>query len=153
MPGIAGLITRMPRAQAQRELLQMVAALCHEDFYVTGTWIDESLGVYVGWVVRKNSFSDGMPLQNERQDITLVFAGEEFPEPGTAERLKEHGHSFDAAGPSYLVHACEEDPSFPAGLYGRFHGLLLEQRRPDRKRTRLYFRYLVISYVGFCFAI
>src|SRR5216683_3848583 len=129
MPGIVGLISRMPRVEAERELLRMVAALCHEDFYVTGTWIDESLGVYVGWVVRKNSFSDGMPLRYEQRNVVLVLAGEEFPEPGAAQRLKELGHGFDLAGPSYLVHAYEEDPSFPAGLNGRFHGLLVDQRR------------------------
>ena len=65
-----------------------------------------------------------MPLQNERGDVILVFSGEEFPEPGTAQRLKERGHELDGAGPSYLVHLYEEDPSFPAGLNGRFHGLL-----------------------------
>jgi hypothetical protein len=37
MPGIAGLITRMPREEAERQLLQMVEALYHEDFYVAGT--------------------------------------------------------------------------------------------------------------------
>ena len=62
----------------------MVEALRHENFYVTGTWADESLGVYVGWVARKRSFSDGMPLSNERGDVVLVFSGEEFPEPGTS---------------------------------------------------------------------
>jgi asparagine synthase (glutamine-hydrolysing) len=119
----------MPRVEAERELLQMVAALCHEDFYVTGTWIDESLGVYVGWIVRENSFSDGMPLQNEHRDVVLVFSGEEFPEPGASRRLKQRGHDFSLSGPSYLVHLYEEDPSFPAGLNGRFHGLLVDQRR------------------------
>ena len=44
MPGIVGIITRMPRAQAERELLRMLEALCHEKFYVTGTWVDEALG-------------------------------------------------------------------------------------------------------------
>src|SRR5207245_1545432 len=29
----------------------------------------------------------------------------------------------------YLVHLYEEDPSFPAGLNGRFHGLLVDRRR------------------------
>ena len=53
MPGIVGLITRMPRDRAEAELAQMVQLLCHEDFYVAGTWRDESLGVYVGWVARK----------------------------------------------------------------------------------------------------
>ena len=116
MPGIVGLLTRMPRERAEPELLRMVHALCHENFYVTGMWADESLGVYVGWAARKDSFSDGMPLRNERGDVVLAFSGEEFPEPGTACRLKEKGHEFDLQGPSYLVHLYEDDPSFPAGL-------------------------------------
>src|SRR5437867_7298376 len=107
----------------------MVEALRHESFYETGTWVDESLGVYVGWAGRKNSFSEGMPLWNEGQDVGLVFSGEEFPEPGTARRLKERGHGLDAEGPSYLVHLYEEDPSFPAGLNGRFQGLLTDRTR------------------------
>src|SRR2546425_2527331 len=129
MPGIVGLLTRMPRARAQLELLRMVEALRHENFYATGTWVDESVGVYVGWIVRKDSFSDGMPLSNEQGDVVLVFSGEEFPEPGTARRLKERGHGLDAEGPSYLVHLYEDDHSFPAGLNGRFHGLLTDRIR------------------------
>jgi asparagine synthase (glutamine-hydrolysing) len=129
MPGIVGLITRMPREEAERELLQMVGVLCHEDFYVTGMWADESLGVYLGWIARKGSFSDGMPLRNERGDVVLVFSGEEFPEPGTAQRLKERGHKLALAGPSYLVHLYEEDSSFPARLNGRFHGLVIDRNR------------------------
>jgi asparagine synthase (glutamine-hydrolysing) len=129
MPGIVGLITRMPCEQAERELLQMLETLRHEALYVTGTWVAESLGVYVGWVARKNSFSDGMPLRNERGDVVLTFSGEEFPEPGTPQRLKERGHEFDADGPSYLVHLYEEDSSFPSRLNGRFHGLLADRNR------------------------
>lgn len=128
MPGIVGLITKMSRERAEAQLSRMVKAAYHEPFYETGTWIDDSLGVYVGWTVRKNSFSSAMPLQNERGDVSLVFSGEEYPEPGTARGLKDHGHSFDAEGPSYLVHLSEEDPSFPANLNGRFHGLLTDQR-------------------------
>ena len=129
MPGIVGLITNMPREWAEPQLLRMVEALRHESFYVTGTWVDESLGVYVGWVARKNSFCDGMPLCNERGDVVLAFSGEEFPEPGTASRLKQKGHSLNPEGPSYLVHLYEEDPAFPAGLNGRFHGLLADRTR------------------------
>src|SRR5438094_392680 len=127
MPGIVGLLTRMPRERAESELLRMVEALRHENFYVTGTWVEESLGVYVGWAARKDSFSDGMRLRNERGDVVLVFSGEEFPEPGIVRRLKEQGHRFDMAGPSYLVHHYEEDPSFPARLNGRFHGLVTDR--------------------------
>ena len=111
------------------QLRRMVETLCHEPFYTTGTWAEESLGVYVGWVAQKGSFSEEMPLRNERGDVILTFSGEEFPEPGLAQRLKQRGHEFDADGPSYLVHLYEEDPSFPAGLNGRFHGLLADRTR------------------------
>lgn len=129
MPGIVGLITAMPRERAERELLRMLESVRHESIYVMGTCVDESLGAYVGWAARKGSFSDGMPLRNERGDVSLVFSGEDFPEPGTARRLKEKGHALEAAGPSYLVGLYEEDPSFPAPLNGRFHGLLMDRTR------------------------
>lgn len=129
MPGIVGLVTRMPRQRAEAELRLMVETLRHESFYVTGTYVDESLGLYLGWITQKDSFSDGMPLRNEREDLVLVFSGEEFPEPGTARRLKERGHTLRMDGPDYLVHVAEEDPSFPVGLNGRFHGLLTDRSR------------------------
>jgi asparagine synthase (glutamine-hydrolysing) len=128
MPGIVGLITKMPRARAERETAQMAEALCHESSYVTGTWVDEKLGVYVGWVARRNSFSDQMPICNEAGDTSLIFSGEEFPEPGGARRLKERGHMFREEGPSYLVHLYEENPAFLVGLNGWFHGLLTDRK-------------------------
>jgi asparagine synthase (glutamine-hydrolysing) len=114
---------------AEPQLLQMVDKLRHEPFYEAGTWVDEALGVYVGWVARKGSFAEGMPLRNERGDVALVFAGEEFPEAGTAQALKGRGHGLDLEGPAYLAHLYEEDPSFPAGLNGRFHGLVMDRTR------------------------
>ena len=129
MPGIVGLLTAMPRGCAEAQLCRMVEATCHGPGYVTDMWVDESLGVYVGWSARIGSFSDGMPLRNERGDVTLVFSGEEFPEPGTAYRLKQRGHCIGEQGPSYLVHLYEEDVAFPACLNGRFHGLLVDKQR------------------------
>ena len=129
MPGIVGLISKMPRGWAEPQLLRMVEALQHESFYGAGTWVDESIGLYVGWVARKNSFSDGMPLRNDRGDVSLIFSGEEFPEPETKRRLKDRGHRLDPGAPSYLVHLSEADPNFPANLNGRFHGLLADRTR------------------------
>jgi asparagine synthase (glutamine-hydrolysing) len=129
MPGIVGLITAMPRQQAERELLQMVESLRHETFYVSGMWADEELGVYAGWIAQRGSFSDQMPLRNERGDVTLVFSGEEFAEPGTSRHLKEQGHALDADGPSYLVHLYEEDAAFLVRLNGRFQGILMDKAR------------------------
>jgi asparagine synthase (glutamine-hydrolysing) len=129
MPGIVGLITRLPRARAEQELQRMVQALRHESFYTTGTWVDEPLGVYVGWVARPNSFCDGMPVRNERGDVVLAFSGEEYPQPGTAQRLREKGHDVCLDGPCYLAHLYEEDPAFLRGLNGRFHGLLADRNK------------------------
>jgi asparagine synthase (glutamine-hydrolysing) len=129
MPGIVGLITKMPRERAERALSAMVEALRHESSYMVGTRIDADLGAYVGWVARKGSFSDGMPLCNERGDACLTFSGEDFSEPGTVARLRERGHAVDPEGPSYLVHLYEDEPTFPSGLNGRFHGLLNDRSR------------------------
>jgi len=112
MPGIVGIVTSMPRERAEAQLLRMLDALAHEPFYTTGTWIDETNGVYVGWTARKGSSSDGMPLRNERGDVVLVFSGEEFSGPA-----------------SDLPHRYEGDASFPATLNGRFHGLLTDRTR------------------------
>lgn len=106
----------------------MIEKLRHQSSYVTGTLIDESLGVYVGWVARKGSFAARMPLCNEQKDMTLIFAGEEYPDPTKIQELKARGHEFEAGGPSYLVHVAEEDRDFPRSLNGRFHGLLISRR-------------------------
>ena len=112
MPGIVGLITRMPRALAEAELEVMVRAMSREPFYATGMWMDESLGVYVGWTVRRNAFADGMPLFDERGAV-LVFSGEEYSRSGPASRRLD------------LV----EQAGSPAALNGRFHGLLADRSR------------------------
>jgi asparagine synthase (glutamine-hydrolysing) len=127
MPGIVGLITKKPRPWAEEQLKKMMAALHHESNYNAGKWIDESLGIYAGWVARRNSFGDSMPLENEQQNRVLLFAGEEYPEPGTADRLKAQGHVIEGKGPAYLVHVAEDEPDFPRSLNGRFHGLLVDR--------------------------
>jgi asparagine synthase (glutamine-hydrolysing) len=129
MPGIVGIIGKVPGIRAEPQLTRMVEAIRHESFYKTGTHIDESQGVYVGWTVQENSFSDGSPYSTEDGQVTLFFSGEDFPDPGIAERLKRRGHRFDDEGASYLAHLYEEDPAFPVGLNGMFHGLAIDRGR------------------------
>jgi asparagine synthase (glutamine-hydrolysing) len=129
LPGIVGIVTNRPRAVAESELNLMLESLRHESFYTAGTWSDPAQGIYVGWVARAGSFAAGMPLQNERGDATLIFSGEEFPEPGTIQALRAAGHALAADGPSYLVHRYEDEPDFPKQLNGRFHGLVADRAR------------------------
>lgn len=124
MPGIVGLVTKIGRERAEPQLQRMVEAMRHEAFYETGTWINESLGVYVGWVARKDSFPGGLPIENGRGDEVLIFSGEEFSDRDAARRHEENGHAADAQPGAYLSHLAERGKSFPACLNGRFHGLL-----------------------------
>lgn len=117
----------MPREWAEPRLARMVKSMCHESFYESGTSIHESLGVYVGWTALKNSFALGMPVSNETGDISLVFSGEEYPEPDAIRELRQKGHSIGETQASYLVHVSEEGLDFPASLNGMFHGLLTDQ--------------------------
>jgi asparagine synthase (glutamine-hydrolysing) len=106
----------------------MLDSLCTESFYNTGTWIDESLGIYAGWSVHKGAFADELPLTNEQGDVVLLFSGEDFPEPGSVSRPCDNGHALNA-GASYIVHQYEDDSDFPARLNGIFHGLIADRRR------------------------
>src|SRR4030081_1545280 len=99
MPGIVGLLTKMPDELGEPRMRKMIEAMRQGSYCGAGTWMDESLGVYVGWTAREDSSSDGMPLRNERGDVFLVFSGEEYPEPGQARRLKEQGHDLEVEGP------------------------------------------------------
>jgi asparagine synthase (glutamine-hydrolysing) len=119
----------MPRQRAESELRRMLGVMRHESFYSTRTWIDEELGVYLGWTARAGSFSDTGPARSETGEIVLVFSGEEYPAPDAIQRLRNLGHRPDEGDASYIVHLYEHDPSFPAGLNGRFHGVLVDRRR------------------------
>jgi asparagine synthase (glutamine-hydrolysing) len=119
----------VPEEQARQQLAQMVQAIRHDPSYVCGTWADPSIGVYVGWVARRGSFSETMPLRNEQGDVTLVFSGEDYPEPGIAQELRQRGHTLSLDGPAYLVHLYEEDPGFLAVLNGIFQGVLVDHNR------------------------
>jgi asparagine synthase (glutamine-hydrolysing) len=129
MPGIVGFISKLPREQAEPRLSRMVQTLRHAPSYVTGTWIDEELGVYVGWAARKGSFADELPQRDERNEVLLFFSGEEFLAPGTINTSNAREREIAEKGPSYLVHWYKEDAEFPKGLNGRFHGLIVDRTR------------------------
>ena len=129
MPGIVGLITKLPRLEAEARLKKMLKAICHEEFYNSGTWIDESLGVYVGWTVLKHSFCDGMPLYNEKRDVCLIFSGEEYSDHRNAARGRESANGSTES--AYLVRGYQQDPDFIKGLNGIFHGLIADRGRNE----------------------
>ena len=126
MPGIVGLQTKLPRGWAESQLKRMVASMEHEAFYVSGTWINEALGVYIGWVLRNDASSGPMPLRNDRGDLVLILSGEDFSNPVPVERRE--GQTLQSERRPFLrmPDRWERDADFPACLNGRFQGLLVD---------------------------
>jgi asparagine synthase (glutamine-hydrolysing) len=118
MPGLTGFISAARGDAADGRLERMVERLRHESLYVTGTWRRPELGLHLGWAVHPGSFSDGLPVWNERQDLALFFCGEEFSGPqsdgGSLRRLVQR---YEAEGDAF-VHS----------LNGWFCGVLVDLR-------------------------
>jgi asparagine synthase (glutamine-hydrolysing) len=129
MPGIVGLITKRPRQIAEAELCRMVEAIRHESFYRTGTWIDESLGAYVGWTALTGSFADGMPICSQRDDVCMIFSGEEYSHSRGATQVRISNETVGSVESGYLLRRYEEDPNFVQNLNGMFHGLVADRAR------------------------
>ena len=94
MPGIVGLITTMPRAcEPSRNCCKWWSpyATNPSTFRVRGSM--KRLGVYVGWVAQKGSFSDPNAATERAWRCLLVFSGEEFPSRDCppAQRTEAHG--------------------------------------------------------------
>ena len=129
MPGITGIISGKPRETIRAERDAMTAAMVHEPFYRSGTWQDETLGVWAGWAAHEDSYGDCMPVWNEAKTVCLIFSGEHFCDPAELAQLKGKGHQFDSANASALVHLYEElGPAFFSRLNGWFSGLLVDLR-------------------------
>jgi len=114
MPGIVGLITKMPPERAQSELSLMLGTMCHERFYGTGTWADERSGLYLAWVGRDEAAST-MAVTNSRGDL-LVLSGEEFPHTTACSTRSAR-----------LARYVDGDPAFPACVNGRFQGVISDR--------------------------
>lgn len=117
MPGLVGLITKIPRQDAEEQLRRMVASLCYEPDRISRNWSDESLGVYAGLVERSRHEASCAPIQNDNRDRTLLFSGEVF-----------RGKRDESDGDADLMRHVEDDSCFPNRLNGLFHGLLADQR-------------------------
>jgi asparagine synthase (glutamine-hydrolysing) len=127
MPGIVGIIGKGSNKENVLTLQQMMKCMIHESFYTSGTYINERLGIWVGWVCHEESFSDCMPVWNETKDVCLLFSGEDFIDESYINNLKTKGHHFDPENASYLVHLFEEmGLKFLEKLNGWFSGLLID---------------------------
>ena len=107
----------------------MVESMMHESFYSSGTYVNDKMGLSVGWVCLKDCFCDCLPIWNEKNDIALVFFGENYTDLDLFNQLKSKNHKFDNENASYLIHMYEESGiDFLKDLNGWFSGLLIDFR-------------------------
>jgi asparagine synthase (glutamine-hydrolysing) len=103
--------------------------MMHEPFYVSGTYINEEFGLWLGFVNQEGSFADCLPIWNEKRDICILFSGEDFTDQTDIDVLRRHGHEFGSEDASYLVHLYEEmGCEFLGKLNGWFSGVLVDFR-------------------------
>jgi asparagine synthase (glutamine-hydrolysing) len=128
VPGIVGIIHPDRLREKRRELDVMVKCLLHEDYYTSGTLIDERCGVAVGWVTQSGSFSDCMPAWNEDKSVCLIFHGEDYADDRPAGVL-QNGRQLSTRNARYLLHRYEETGlKFLETINGWFSGLIIDTR-------------------------
>ena len=132
MPGIFGIVSSRSSQVNRAELDIMLRGTAQEPLYVSGTQVEETLGVAVGWTGLRNSFSDCMPLWNRNRDVCLIFSGEDFADASVIEGLRRKGHEFEPGNARYLIHLYEElGPKFLEQLNGWFCGVLVDLRQGE----------------------
>jgi len=127
MPGITGIIGNTPKEKNEKDLQGMVDSMLYESFYNSGTYTNDKLCVFAGWVCHQGSFSDCMPVWNEKKNLVLIFFGENFTDLELFDQLKAKHHRFDNSNASYLIHLYEEKGiDFLQDLNGCFCGVLVD---------------------------
>ncbi len=131
MPGLAGIIGKLPGRDPAPLAATMADRMRHEPFHRAGSWDCPEPGVALGWVSEKGTFSDCLPVWNESRNVMLAFTGEHFGEiESDVRELRGKGHAVEATDARHLVHLYEERgaESFLRHLNGWFSGVLVDRR-------------------------
>ena len=129
MPGIIGIISERPPDECRSLVGSMLSSVQHEDFYASGTYFLEQMGVYAGWTACEKSFAAEQVFFNEQRDIALILSGECLVDPETRSGLRRKGHKLETNN-DWLAHLYEEEgEQFFEKVNGLFSGLLIDKRQ------------------------
>jgi len=107
----------------------MLATMQHEDFYHHGTYTNELMGIFSGWISHKNSFSDCMPLSHEQENVSIIFSGEAFIDLDTLNELKVKCSGINFNNAKHLIWLYKKySDAFIEMLNGWFSGILIDLR-------------------------
>jgi asparagine synthase (glutamine-hydrolysing) len=130
MPGLVCIFTKHPRKGLETDLNIMLRQIVHYDYYNKGTFIDEHLGLYVGWCCHEKSYADCLPIYSENKDIILIFTGEDYGKAQKKYYLRTYGREHCESNASYLIQLYEEkEEAFIYYLNGQFQGVLIDKRK------------------------
>ena len=108
----------------------MIEPLRRESFHTTGAYFEKRLGTALGWVSDKASHAGTMPVWNERNDVCLVFVGENFAKPASKAGPAIAGHKPNANDAAQLLRLYEEKGiKFLDRINGWFSGVLVDLRQ------------------------
>ena len=129
MPGLVGIISPIAGNENRKDLLEMVGTMHQEPFYSVGTYINEKIGLYVGWTCIRGSYSDCMPITNETKDVILFFNGEHHSSKDELDRNPSGGRSHNAI--IVLRMYQEKGYDFLKYLNGWFHGIVVDLKKQE----------------------
>jgi len=128
MPGITGIIRKSRYHGIDDDLDLMIAALRHDPRSSSGTYVNESVGLWVGWVCHRESYSDCLPVVTEDMNVVIVFQGEHYLSRDQVNRLRRAGVAVEARSARCLLglHSVYGN-EFYAQLNGWFSGVVIDR--------------------------
>jgi asparagine synthase (glutamine-hydrolysing) len=148
MAGIAGAIGPKRSKEVEAQVDQMLHSMCHESFYRRGKFVNEELGLCVGWLVHPDSFCDCMPVQSVDGNTTIVLSGEIFTSDEQLRSLRRNCQSEKNSGAGHLSPLYTElGDRFFEELNGTFCGIVIDSklRKLQLFNDRMGFEKLYIS--------
>ena len=125
MPGIVGIIRRRPYEGIDRDLRLMVESMRHEKFYVGNQYVNQDLGLRVGWLSHPGSLGENMPLISRDKRRVLIIGGEHFSHSHKA--VAPNGNGFHDGRAHDLLRLYEESADkFFDSLNGWFSGVAVD---------------------------
>ena len=113
--------------------------------YVSGTHFVPEMGIYTGWVALQGSSAAQQVFSNERQDVTLVLAGECFANISPQVRVETNVDPSAQKAGQWLIRLYEEKGD---QFFGELNGLFAGVTPSTEGRNMSTFSMIVTAWEG-----